>query len=72
MKLARQGPHSKPFINLYGKDVAEVKFKEWEDVVEKSKSSELTTDAIDQVAPPGKDVTRIDLKLVPVSSPNMF
>ena len=73
MKLAKQGPLKKKlFINLYGQEIAEGKFKEWKEAIELSKTSELTTEAIDQVPPPDMNTTEMVLKLVHISSPNMF
>ena len=73
VKLAKQGPLKKKLsINLYGQEIAEGKFKEWKEAIEQSKTSELTTEAIDQVPPPDMNTTEIALRLVHISSPSMF
>ena len=43
MKLAKQGHIKRLGINMYGQEIAEVKSKEWQEAIEKSRTSELTT-----------------------------
>ena len=64
VKLAKQGPMKRLSINLYGQEIAETKYKEWQDVIKQSKSSELTTEAIDQVHPPSMNLTDMPLQFV--------
>ena len=52
MKLAKQGPLKRLSINLYGLEIAEAKHKEWQEAIKQTKTSLLTTEAIDQVPPP--------------------
>ena len=72
VKLAKQGPMKRLNINLYGQETAETKFKEWQEAIKQTKSSLLTTEAIDQVPPPSMNMTEMELKLVHISSPSMF
>ena len=73
VKLARQSSLNRLYINLYGQEIAEVKYKEWKEAVKLSESVGITTEAIDQVDPPRKgDLTLDNLKIVHISSPNMF
>ena len=59
-------------IDLYGQDIAEVKHREWQEAIKQSKSSKLTTEAIDQVPPPDMKKIELDVKVTHISSPSMF
>eukprot|EP00092_Neocalanus_flemingeri_P009551 GFUD01010280.1.p1 GENE.GFUD01010280.1~~GFUD01010280.1.p1 ORF type:complete len:1519 (+),score=509.70 GFUD01010280.1:91-4647(+) len=74
VKLRSQGgPMKKNMaINLYGQDIAEAKHREWQEAIAQSATCELTTEVIDQVAPPDMDVTELPMKLTYISSPSMF
>ena len=74
IKLRSQGgPLRKNLsIKLYGQDIAEEKFKEWQETIKQSFSGELSTEAIDQVPPPNVNISEIELKVTHVSSPSVF
>ena len=65
VKLQSQiGPRKKNLaIDLYGKDIAEEKHKEWQEAIQKSTCGKMTTEAIDQVPPPDMNTTELKMKL---------
>ena len=74
VKLQSQiGPRKKNLaIDLYGKDIAEEKHKEWQEAIQKSTSGKMTTEAIDQVPPPDMNTTELKMKLTYITSPSLF
>ena len=74
MKLRQQrGAGGKNAIYYYSEDVAERKYNEWQKAINKNIASmELTTEMLEQVAPPDMATTELEIKPVHISSPSVF
>ena len=63
---------TRPSVMMYNYEKAEAVYAEWQEAVRRSATEELSTELVEQVAPPSPAVRELDIEPVHVSSPSVF